>query len=701
MHTRAKLLYVCATLLSAGVANAALSDEEELAFAYGDKSTVSIATGSALPISRAPAVASVITADDIRAIGATDLDEVLETVPGLHVSRNNLAYSPVYTIRGIRSEFNPQVLMLMNGIPMTSVFLGDRGLIWGGYPVENIARIEVIRGPGSALYGADAFSGVINIVTKSASEIGGTQLGARAGSFKTGDAWLLHGGTLGPVDVAAYLRVGTTEGAREPIFADAQTALDAGFGTNASYASRAEGVTQTGRDALDASIDLGHGNTRVRAGIKERTNVGTGAGVAQAIDPVGTNSNRRINADITYHDKDFGENWDVMFQASYLQMRELSHVVLFPPGAFNGAFPNGMIGAPEKWERHARLGAAAFYTGLDRHRVRLGAGLEDHQLYRVRERKNFTFTFVPGVGNVPTPLGGLVDVSATAPFMTPRTRRARYVYVQDEWNFAKDWHLTTGVRHDNYSDFGSTLNPRMAVVWEAAYNVTAKLLAGRAFRAPSFTELYSANNPVTTGNPNLRPERIETLETAVAWQPVSDMQLNLSLFRYRMQDIIRFVPNADPTSGSTAQNSGGQKGHGLELEAVWDFSRSLRFSGNYAYQRSKDERTGSEAGYAPQHQVYARADWRFAPSWRLHGQVNLVADRKREAGDPRSPVANYRTVDLTLHRGSGRSDQWEFSVGVRNLFNTDVREPSLAPGQIPNDLPMPGRSFYLQAVYRM
>ncbi|MBI2732303.1 MAG: TonB-dependent receptor plug domain-containing protein [Aquabacterium sp.] len=147
------------------------SDEEELSLVFGDKDTVSIATGSQQPLRRAPAVATVITAEDIAAMGATDLDEVLETVPGIHVARSIQAYSPLYVVRGIYSDYNPQTLMLQNGVPMTTLFVGNRGNAWFGLPLENIARIEVIRGPGSALYGADAYSGVINIISQAPSSV--------------------------------------------------------------------------------------------------------------------------------------------------------------------------------------------------------------------------------------------------------------------------------------------------------------------------------------------------------------------------------------------------------------------------------------------------------------------------------------------------------------------------------------------------
>jgi iron complex outermembrane receptor protein len=145
------LLSLLAALLGASSALAQLSDEEDMAMVYGDKSFVTIATGTRMPLSRAPAVASVITAEDIQALGATDLDEVLETVPGLHVARSTQINMPVYVIRGVHRDTNPQVLMLVNGIPVTMAYQGNRGNGTIGVPLENIARIEVIRGPGSAL----------------------------------------------------------------------------------------------------------------------------------------------------------------------------------------------------------------------------------------------------------------------------------------------------------------------------------------------------------------------------------------------------------------------------------------------------------------------------------------------------------------------------------------------------------------------
>ncbi|GAO35942.1 ligand-gated channel [Sulfuricella sp. T08] len=662
-------------------------EEEDLALAYGDKSFVTIASGVRQPVARAPSVATVITAEDIEAIGAADQDEVLETVPGLHVARSGVGYNPIYTIRGIHTQYNPQVLMLVNGIPVTSAFTGARSQVWGGVPVENIARIEVIRGPGSALYGADAFSGVINIITKTAADINGTQIGVRAGSFKSRDAWVQHGGTWGGFDVAAYLRVGATDGQRQIIAADALSGTP--------FPSLAPGPVNLGRDAIDARLDLAHDKWRLRAGYQQRDNGGTGAGVASALDPKGHGYGEHISTDLTWQDANFVRDLDVTAQASYLHITEQSDLTLYPPG-FPG-FPDGVIGNPYKWERHLRFNLSAAYSGLQSHKLRFGAGTQNDDLYRTKETKNYALVPIPG-GFFPAPLGAVVDVSDSAPFLRPHSRTVSHAYVQDEWAFAQDWYLTAGVRRDQYSDFGGTTNPRLALVWETAYNLTSKLLYGRAFRPPSFAELYNINNPVALGNPNLKPETNESVELAFAWQAASTLQANLNLFRYRMKDILRFVQN--PDASFTAQNAGRQNGQGLEVELVWEASRSLRLSGNYAQQRSIDEATGLDSSNAPRHHVYARADWRFMPGWTLNTQVNHVADRRREPSDTRPAIPDYHTVDLTLRKQKWKDD-WDFAFTVRNLFDADAREPSPAPGLIPGDLPLAPREWRFELRHQL
>jgi iron complex outermembrane receptor protein len=708
MKRRHLLLFALPLLLQAPFALSATDEENELALVYGTKPLVSIATGNAIELRRAPAVASVITAEDIKSMGAKDLDEVLETVPGLHVSRTSIRYAPTYVFRGIyNGTTNPQVLLLQNGNPTTTMYTGDKGSAWFGVPVENISRIEIIRGPGSALYGADAYAGVINIITKSATEIHGTELGGRIGSFNTWNTWLQHGGQWGALDVAAYLNIGATGGIQETIQADAQSLKDKTSGM--APVSLAPGSVNTGYNMIDGSLNLSFDKWRLRTYYKLRDKLGTGVGISSSLDPNSYGRAENISGDISWSDPQFAHDWSVKLNASaqYYEFTYPTNLLLYPAGTKFGAnvFPNGLIGGPNSWDRQLRLSGNTTYSGFENHSLRIGLGHDILDLFKTRTIKNNLLS----AAGAPTPDlafngGAAVDYTDRQPFITPHLRRVNYVYAQDEWNFARDWTLTAGIRHDNYSDFGGTTNPRLALVWDTALNLTTKLLYGQAFRAPSFNEQYGIN-PVANGNPNLKPETIRTLEAAFSWQAQPDAQVNLSLFHYDAQDIIRLGPNTASGVGNIFTNIGRQVGNGAELETVWDATRSVRLTSSYSYQNSIDKATNQNAGYAPRHHINLRGDWQLASGWLLAPQINWVADRKRPSGDTRAQVPDYTTVDLTL-RTSRNVKHWNFSASVRNLFNATVLEPSQSGTTpltvlIPNDLPMAPRSLWLQAIYNL
>lgn len=670
------------------------TEEEALAELYGGEELISIATGSAKPVSKAPAVATVITARDIKEIGARDIDEVLETVPGLHVSRRTRSGSSIYTFRGVYDSNNPQVLLLVNGIPITDAFLGDRNQAWGGMPVEGISRVEVIRGPGSAIYGADAFAGVINVITKTANEIDGTEVGARFGSFNTKEGWLLHGGTYAGFDFAFMAEIESTDGHSEDIDSDFQSFSDFLTGSSASLAP---GSTNNGRDNLDLRLDLQKDHWTFRAGLVQRNNYEPGVGVAGALDNNAEFESERWNVDLTYDDDRLTDNWGIEAQVSYFSSSfEIDEdQQIFPPGSFLllpppapplGPFPAGVIGNPEYWVETARFSLTGLYSGFEKHSIRIGAGYTDQEFTRVREEQNFSPLAPPGT---------LVEVTDTPfVFLPEKHRDNKYGFIQDVWSFANDWELTAGIRYDDYNDFGDTWNPRAALVWSARHDTTLKLLYGQAFRAPSFAEFRNQNNPVALGNDELDPEEMETFELAIDFRPMEDLRFGANVFYYEWEDIIEFV--SDPATGTAmAQNVGEQDGYGVEFEMEWMPASNLSLLANYAFQDSEDEASNEDAGNAPHHQIYARAHWEFLPGWYLTSAFNYVIDRDRPPGDTRDELDDYQTFDLTL-RSKAFSDQWEFAVGVRNLFNSSPEEPTDASLNISNDLPLERRSAFAE-----
>jgi len=594
---------------------------------------ITIATGTKQSTTRAPAVTTVITARDIRAISATDIDEVLETVPGLHVSNSNIGYNPIYTVRGIYSAYNPQLLMMINGVPINRLYTGGRDPIWGGMPVNAIARIEVIRGPGSAVFGADALAGVVNIITKTAEDIDGTEFGARLGSFNTKDTWLLHGKDYGGFNVGVNLEYHDTDGQREIIERDVQTYYDERFNT---HASQAPGPVNLQRRNLDARIDISKENLQLQLGYQGRRDHGTGAGVSQALDPTSRHEADRFNSTLIYHNPKFSEHWDVTAQTSYFNTsyKPSNNQYVYPPGAFNNAYPQGFIGNPGLSQSDVRLDLSGFYNGFDDHLIRLGTGYHYADLYEVTESKNFGLN--PHT-NSPISPDTIVDVTDTpAAFLPEGARKNWYAFIQDMYTLTDTLEITAGIRHDRYSDFGSTTNPRVALVWGTTPRLTSKILYGKAFRAPAFRELYTINNPNSLGNPNLKPETIDTWELAFNYHPeiqnddsstenknlkVGQWLLSTNIFHYNWKDAIQYAPNANNAT-FIAQNVGQQEGYGVELEMTWKASDNLNLTGNYAWQHAINKVDDSTVANVPKHMFYLRSDWQFLPAWYLNIQYN-------------------------------------------------------------------------------
>lgn len=648
----------------------------------GQIRVTTLATGTATPLDKAAAVATVITEEDIIAMGATDIDQVLETVPGLHVGISDQAYAPKYNIRGISSALNAQTLMLINGIPITNSVFGNRGNVWAGMPVKSISRIEVIRGPGSAMYGADAFSGVINIITKARKDINGTKTGYRKGDFNTEAAWIEHGQSINGFNIGFTLEHETTDGHSETVDADVL-----GF----------SGPVSTMKDSIEARLDVSYDKSRLRLGYQDRSNIGTGLGVLPIIDTNGRFARQSFNVDYTYTEKELAPDLQFEARASYYRNTQEveKNILLAPPLAFGADFPDGFIGNPGFQEEQARLDISSLYKGIDDHIIRLGAGFYWGDVFETTETKNFN------PDNTARD-GGLEDVSDTPEVWLPeKDRTNNYVFLQDEWQLAENWQLTSGVRFDHYSDFGDTTNPRLALVWATTDSITTKVLYGRAFRAPSISELFVTSNPVNLGNKNLKPETIDTYELALSHQATPNLHYTTNAYYYEIEDLITLVPNGDIKQ---SQNINNRTGYGAEFEVDYNASKHLRVLANYAYQKSEDDKTNKDVGDSPNQQLYARMEWRLADKWLFSSQVNWVGEQKRVPEDSSRDenIPHYTTVDLTMKQ-LNVIDKLDITLSIHNLFDREVVEPSpISPlpfGGPASDFPKAGRSIYGEIAY--
>ncbi len=669
---------------------------------------VTIATGSPTPVSRSAAVTSVITAEQIKSMGATELHEVLETVPGVHAGIQGLTGDYHYTVRGIQNATNSEVLILLNGTRVTSAFRGTL-MIGVELPIEAIQQVEVIRGPGSALYGADAFVGVINIVTKKARDIDGTTVGGRVGDHGAQSGWGQHGAQWAGWDVATSLQYqhnGGDDG--RVIKTDSQTALDTAFGTHASHAP---GALNTQFENFNGHLNLQRKHWDVGFWAFNAENSAR-AGAAGALDPTGVVNGEQYVGDLRFSTEDWFDDWEFVAHGSYLhndlraKFRPFPNNSILPIGSDANVdfltpsslvlFSQGVISNSEQIEDIPAIELSSIYRGLRNHQVLVSAGFRYEEL-TVRQRTNFgpgvvdTTTLLP-LPNVNVIGGSLTNVTGTPFVFLPSTHRSIWSsVVQDEWRLANDWQLTAGVRYDDYSDFGSTVNPRAALVWDINQQLTSKLLYGKAFRAPNFSEQGNQNNPVQLGNKALDPETINTYEWAFDYRPVPALRTAANLYYYRIKDLIALVPDAGKPS-STFQNSGNQDGYGSELEWNWQVQEQWNLSGNYAWQYARNNETKRRVTGVPEHQVYVAAAWQFVPKWQLQSQVNWVGSRINPIAD-NGKLGDYQTVDFTV-RGKKLYGHLNIAASLHNAFDTNYWEPAAV--KIGGNFPMPGRSFYLE-----
>jgi len=208
------------------------------------------------------------------------------------------------------------------------------------------------------------------------------------------------------------------------------------------------------------------------------------------------------------------------------------------------------------------------------------------------------------------------------------------------------------------------------------------------------SELYSQNNPVTQGNIQLKPETINTLEWALSYEPVHNINTNLSLYQYKTKDMIDYVDNGD--GSKTAQNINKVKGQGIELEGKWKINKQWTLLANYTYQKTENEETGKQQPFIPKQQFYFDARWAFQADWLASAQLSWIGDRERAISDTREDVDDYTLVNLSLRR-KNIAKHWDIAASIKNVFDKDIREPS--DGKIADDYPMNERSAFVEVRY--
>lgn len=660
----------------------------------GEGTFVSTASFVKSEVRYAPSVTTLLTSEDISAAAGDTLSDLLSTVPGLHVSRTKRYGSPSFIFRGINSEFSPQTLMLINGKPYKSVHRGDPQPVWGAFPLHAIQRIEIVRGPASAVYGADAVGGVINVIMKKYEDINNA-VGLSIGNngLKNAHLSLKHkqGGWRFTTVIESY----DYEGPRPFVSRDAQAVQDEQFDRmfemgalpfNPVDASLAPSRANTGYETVNIWSSIATGFVKLNIGLQE-VKAGAGMNSLYALTPAGLYGTFKQHYVLETSPLEMGSG--VKFESSLTyqsgDQQILGETLLLPKNAYAGAFPDGLIGRPELDEDSLLAEGKLFSEVIGNHKMTLGFGYSKSSIFNVVDEKNYdSFTLMP------IPLEFIT--AETAPdkiWMRPKKREHFFLYGEDSITLADDIDVTAGGRFDKYSDFGSIFSPRVSLVWLATHKLTLRALYGEAFRAPSFQQLYYVNNPVRVGNPNLKAERLKNYEISVGYFLNNTTKFSASLFSYKLENLIDYLkPEPPKGSGSgeleaapvpMATNTGMFEGEGVELEVEQRLSPSFQISSNYSYVDLDSDDALVAMDESPRHQFFAELEYCPFAAFKAKIELEYFRFRSNALWGKRD---DYALLDLEV---SYRKGGYEFIVAVENLTDNGAAYRIPVPAKFGED----------------
>jgi outer membrane receptor for ferrienterochelin and colicin len=615
-----------------------------------EEETVSIASRYEQPISRAPSNVYVISDEDIRNSGATDIPTLLRQIPGMEVMQTNAVDFNV-SVRGNNQLAANKLLVLVDG---RSIYVDQAGIVfWKQLPVAltEIKRIEVLKGPASAVYGFNAFDGVVNIITKSPEEMKGTTL-------------QVAGGELGTIlTTGVYAGTARNWGYR----------LSGGHEQSQSWSNRDAPALNGQRIGGIAEYHLsGDGKIRAEAGLA-RSNPYTGI-----LDAISTSVNRlsQTYALVSYEQSGLLVRgwWNGLFS----EANALIHPLLVP-----------LLGLTDRFGRTNQEFSLNTYDFETR--------------YRFKPFETLSM-------NIGANYRRIINSSN---FLSNRVAENRLgLYAQGDWQVWPSLELSASLRYDLDTFIAPTLSPRGAIVYHLNSNHALRLSSSLAYRPPTTNEVgLSALNPVTLpgsppvattilGSSDVSPEQIASYEVGYqGWWWNHRLRTRVTGFYNHISDLIRFRnPTSNPLNPVRPMNGGVADIYGGEVGAEVLLTSWLSGFANYAYQEVGQTSNGFDRRGFPRHKVNAGLRVTWSP---FTGEVlyHLVGDAAYPLADaftnlalffpagtvlPQERVPSYHLLNLRLgyriwqqEAAAGYMRDAEIAISVFNALNDQHREHPL------------------------
>lgn len=599
----------------------------------------SIASRVTSSVAEAPSVVTVITAQQIRDMGARTLHDVLKIVPGFDALPYDISGFPNETFFSSLS-----VLVLHNGARLNDYYGGTSSGTEYQIFLENVERIEIIAGPGSALYGANAFVGVINIITKTPDQIDGIQIGDERSSFNGERYHLLAGKQLGDWSASLFAQYFRDDGQK--------------FFIPADRLGHEGHIQDKQMRAIDLDLQLGHKDLSLEMRyLRRKPHIFFYDMVIQP----SSDENLRVETDTvsfrgTYQRSFFNEKGLFKIHTEYKRTTlETQFAVDYPLQVYDKIPTDDVAGE-----------VSFMCSFFDRHTATVGVRLGHEQLFDSVEKINFH----PDTG---TYLGVMTEIPSNNP---DSDRTIVSAYLEDVWELSGHTQLTIGGRLDNYTQFGTTVNPRFTLVYTPLPPFSMRLIYGSAFRAPTAIEAYDAN----FGTEDIEPEVINMYGVAVNYNLLETWTVQ-GFYSYGTIDgLIYLVEDPTTPSGYTSKNVGNgvARNVGVEVRGIYRFGYIWA---NYFY-RTAEMEDGLEVTGIPEHLSSAGINVEIGKYLNLNIWDYFRGERLLEEGGPRSKIDSYTITNLNL-RVINLLDNLEGYLTVYNVFDTDYGYPGLNGFTIP------------------
>jgi iron complex outermembrane receptor protein len=613
-------------------------------------------------LSNAGAAVFVITQEDIRRSGATNVPDLLRMVPGVDVARVN-ASTWAISVRGFNDVFANKVLVLVDGRsvynPMTS------GVIWSAQdvPPEDIERIEVIRGPGGTVWGANAVNGVVNIITKSAKNTVGWTIAAGGGSETTADGLAQYGGTAGAS--GTYRVFGRYSDIDSSALPGGGSAEDGWHSVHGGFRSDWD---LSPDDTLTVQGDLQEG--------RQGQNITTL--IASALP--------------------LSETFTQRFDAS------AGNIL----GRWNHILANGSETSLQIYDDHSRnatVGGLIWQNTVD-------IDFQDHVALGPRQ------DIVWGLGSRvtslhmgPTYSGIFVPASRTDLLLS--------AFFQDEVKIVNTLSLTFGAKLEHNVYTGVAFQPSAQLVWNPTARESLWLSAARAIREPDAIDVSLETDVATfpTGpgsfglvkvfsNPSPRAERLTDFEVGYRVQAAKRLSVDAVMFLSYYHDL-RTVEQGEPyfTTGplpsqlivpSFLEDDGNAHTYGGELSLNWNPTNRWRISSGYSMihmvvfkdAANVDAQLGDQGGSTPEQQFQVRSDLNLPHHFEFDSSAAYV-------GRLAPGIPAYTRVDTRLGWKTG--EHLDFSVVGQNLLTPRHLE---FPGEIGLNNTLVARTIFARITWK-